>query len=232
MNFGTTLGNPPSEQVLRHAETVLRAWGLRFRVSETVVCRLVRCLDSGFLLSLPRPPRFKVGKFPPPQIHRYLWYHQAAKVLGWWDRQKFPYEIEKLLKVLIWPDEAAEMCNGASAVECRDIRGAGSASDARKGSPGKDRQSIRCPAETNGEELGPNRGILGGDSSAACETANSAITNTVIWTGKRPRECSTTPESQADGEVCTLQSGSTDDCGRGWDSKRPQIQPNLPSESG
>lgn len=45
MNFGTTLSNPPSEQVLRHAETVLRAWGLWFRVSETVVCRLVRCLD-------------------------------------------------------------------------------------------------------------------------------------------------------------------------------------------
>ena len=231
MNFCTTLSSPPSEQVLRHAETVLQAWGLRFRVSETVVCRLVRCLDSGFLLSLPRPPGFKVGKFSPPQIHRYLWYRQAAKVLGWRDRQKFPWEIEEFLKVHVWPDEAAEICTATSAGVCRHRLHAGAATDVRKGSPAKERQSIMCQGETSREEQGLNRGILGGDSSAGSETANSAITDTVIWTGKRARECSTAPFAQADGEDCTRQSGSTDDDGGGWDSKRARLQLDLPRES-
>lgn len=119
MNFATKLSNPPSEQVLRQAESVIQAWALRCRVSETVVCRLVRCLDSKFLLSLPRPAGFKVGKFSAPQIHRYLWYRQAAKALGWRDRQKFPAEIESLLKLLVWPDGEAEICDVSSAITCQ-----------------------------------------------------------------------------------------------------------------
>ena len=120
MNFATSLSNPPSELVLRQAESVIQAWGLRMKVSETVVCRLVRCFDSKYLLSLPRPAGFKVGKFSTPQIHRYLWYRQAAKALGWRDRQKFPAQIEELLKVLVWPDGEAEMHDSCSAIDCRN----------------------------------------------------------------------------------------------------------------
>ena len=108
MNFAARLSNPPSEQVLREAESVIQAWGLTSGFPETVVCRLVSCFDSKFLLSLPRPPGFKRGKFSAEQIHRYLWYRQAAKTLGWHDRQKFPAHIENLLKVRVWPDGEAE----------------------------------------------------------------------------------------------------------------------------
>jgi hypothetical protein len=109
MIFVVTLSNPPSEQVLCEAESVIQAWGLRSGVPDTVVSRLVSCFDSKFLLSLPRLAGFKRGKFSPSQIHCYLWYRQAAKALGWRDRQKFPTEIEDLLKVRVWPDGEAEI---------------------------------------------------------------------------------------------------------------------------
>ena len=48
MNFGVTLSNPPSEQVLRDAESVIRAWGLRSEVPDTVISRLVSCFNSKF----------------------------------------------------------------------------------------------------------------------------------------------------------------------------------------
>lgn len=117
MNFVVTLANPPSEQVLREAESVIQAWGLRSGVPETVISRLVSCFDSKFLLSLPRPTGFKRGKFSASQIHRYLWYRQAAKALGWRDRQKFPTEIEDLLKVRVWPDGEAERRDGPCAID-------------------------------------------------------------------------------------------------------------------
>ena len=231
MNFCTTLSSPPSVQVLRHAETVLQAWGLQFKVSETIVCRLVRCFDSAFLLSLPRPPGFKVGTFSPPQIHRYLWYRQAAKALGWRDRQKISAEIEDLLKVHVWPDEAAESCNGGSAVECRQTVYSGSDPHARKGSSGKERQGIIGAGSKSREALGPNQTILRANANAGPDTAESGILDTWRRGGKRARECSTAPVDEADGEECTPQTGTADDCGRGWDSKRARGQPELPRES-
>lgn len=225
MNFCTTLSSPPSVQVLRHAETVLQAWGLRYRVSETIVCRLVRCFDSAFLLSLPRPPGFKVGTFSPPQIHRYLWYRQAARALGWRDRQKFPPEIEDLLKVLVWPDEAAEMCDSTSAVECRQTVYSGSDPCSTKGSSGNERQGIIGTGSRSRDELGPNRPILRVNASGGSHTAESGILDTCRRGGKRARDCSTTPITEANGEECTPQTGTADDCGRGWDSKRPRLLP-------
>ena len=65
MNFGVTLSNPPSEQVLRDAESVIRAWGLRSEVPDTVISRLVSCFDSKFLLSLPRPTGLSEGRIRP-----------------------------------------------------------------------------------------------------------------------------------------------------------------------
>ena len=87
-------------------------WG-----SKTVICRLVRCFDSKFLLSLPRPTGFKQGKFSASQIHRYLWYRQAAKALGWRNKQKFPTEIEDLLKVRVWPDGEVKRRDTQSAID-------------------------------------------------------------------------------------------------------------------
>lgn len=68
MNFVARLSNPPSEQVLREAEGVIQAWGLSSGFPKDVVCRLVSCFDSKFLLSLPRPPGFKRKKFSAEQI--------------------------------------------------------------------------------------------------------------------------------------------------------------------
>ena len=116
MNFVAKLSNPPSEQVLREAESVIQLWGLTSCFPETVVHRLVSCFDSKFLLSQPRPPGFKRGKFAAPQIHRYLWYRQAAKALGWRDRQKFPVHIENLLKLRVWPDGEAETTDAQSVI--------------------------------------------------------------------------------------------------------------------
>jgi hypothetical protein len=205
---------------------------LRFRLSETVVGRLVRCFDSAFLLSLLRPAGFKVGKFSPPQIHRYLWYRQAAKVLGWRDRQKFPREIEELLKEVVWPDEAAELCGATSAVERRNELDYDGRQDARKGSSGKERQSHYCPGDTIREELGPDRGTLREHTSVGSETANSGIVLTFAdTTAKRARECSTAPFAQAVGEDCTRQNCSADEGGRGWDSKRARLRVEVPRES-
>lgn len=120
MKFVAILSNPPSEQVLREAESVIQAWGERSGFPETAVCRLVRCLDSKLLLSLPRPPGFKRGKFSAAQIHRYLWYWQAAKTLGWRDRQKFPAHIETLLKVRVWPDGEAETADAQTVINHPD----------------------------------------------------------------------------------------------------------------
>ena len=219
MNFCTALSRPPSEQVLLYAETALQTWGLRFRVSESVVTRLVCCLDSTFLLSLPRPLGFKVSEFSPPQIHRYLWYRQAAKALGWRDRQKFPSEIEALLKLLVWPDEAAEMCNATNTVECRNKPSTGSGDVARKGSSGKDRQG-----STDTTELGSSRGNSTVGASCGSDTADPGIVDICWRGGKRSRECSPENLPQADGEDCTFESGSTDDLERGGDSKRARLQ--------
>ena len=116
MKIIAILSNPPSGQVLREAEGVIQAWGLTSGFPETVVCRLVSCLDSKFLLSLPRPPGFKRGKFSAAHIHRYLWYRQATKTLGWRDRQKFLALIENLLKVRMWPDGEAEIADAQSVI--------------------------------------------------------------------------------------------------------------------
>ena len=63
------------------------------------------------LVVITKAYRIKRGKNSPSQIHRYLWYRQAAKALGWRDRQKFPVEIEDLLKARVWPDGEAQMRN-------------------------------------------------------------------------------------------------------------------------
>lgn len=259
MNFATLLSNPPSELVLRQAESVVQAWGLRIKVSKTIVCRLVRCFD--YLLSLPRPAGFKVGKFFAPQIHRYLWYRQAAKALGWRDRQKFPAEIEELLKVLVWPDGEAEGHNSCSAIDernnthkshsggfaagrglgavghvSRDARERGHVVDmqntlsARKRSAWEDQHSVVRPGYTCSEELCTDRSIQCGDASGGGAPADSAVDHTCSIAGKRARPQPTSHCTQFHAHKNGNHLGS-DNRDRGWDTKRSRLEHSETGDS-
>lgn len=150
---------------------------------DTVISRLVSCFNSKFLMSLPKSTGFKRGKFSPSHIHRYLWYRQTAKTLGWRDRHKFPTEIEDLLKVRVWPDGEAEIGdapqidrpNNAHKInlgtgddggglgafghvpnfvrEWGDVVHTHITVAARKGSPGEEQFEDSGPGSTSAEEL-------------------------------------------------------------------------------
>ena len=250
MNFVTTLDNPPSEHVLLQAKSVIQAWGLQCRVSEIVVCGLVRCLESKFLLSLPRPPGFKVGKFSAPQIHRYLWYRQAAKALGWRDRQKFPATIEALLKELVWPDVKTKIGDASGAIECqlsakRD--NTGGFVDAAghwivefggnvgvgtgKGSSGEDqRRLVRTCTTLDAEPC--STAIAGcGDGNSCSVPGNNVVDHTASRTGKRPRPSSTTPSTQSDAADCGISAGSDDRDNAGWGGKQPRRELEVPGDN-
>lgn len=251
MNFAARLSNPPSEQVLREAEGVIQAWGLSSGFPKDVVCRLVSCFDSKFLLSLPRPPGFKRKKFSAEQIHRYLWYRQAAKTLGWRDRQKFPSHVENLLKVRVWPDGEAETTDAQCvinhpnktigiAADTRDERSGHGAQGrvpkfgAEWGYGGQEQRDIAAPIGPSGEEHSEEHGP---GSTCAEKLVCQCGTEHGFESGSCTRSAGSTAITCSSGRAgcCTMPHDTLANTGDrdagGWTSKRLRVAHPLPANT-
>jgi hypothetical protein len=69
--------------------------------------KIVNCLDTEYLLSLPRNFRgYKKGNFS-DQVHsRHLWYRNAVRIVGWCNvRHEFPSAISSFIKQEVWPEQ-------------------------------------------------------------------------------------------------------------------------------
>ena len=79
-------------------EGELQKWFAGQGVSSTGPTRAVQLLDASVLLAQPRPSQWNQrGDFRVHERCRYLWYKHATRILGWFDRRRFPDIVTTIL---------------------------------------------------------------------------------------------------------------------------------------
>jgi hypothetical protein len=93
----------------------IRAWARGLGASEEGSVKIVNCLDTEYLLSLPHNFKgYKKGNFSDQAHSRHLWYCNAARIVGWRNmRHKFPSAISNFIKQEVWPEQEI---NGATKI--------------------------------------------------------------------------------------------------------------------